>query len=393
MKVKSNIIKNYVFILFSRLDFTQGVWMIYLATKGMSLTELGLLEGIFHLTSFCMEVPTGIIADLWGRKASRIVGRLFNLLSIIVLIYSGNFYMFAMSFIILAISYNLESGAGEALIYDSLKEIDRENDFMKVSGNNEMFMHLGIIIALPMGGYLATIDYKLAYIFSGVISGITILQAFYFVEPTIKKREKKNTKAFQLLKNQVVVSLNVIKKDKRVGFFIVFVNIISLFVTTLFYYLQNYWKGEGHSEFKIGIYLSISSLLAGIIATRVYKIEKILKKKGILILMPFLIAVSLWGIAISPYSPLFYVLIGVVESIVYVVISDYINKLIPSENRATILSFESMVFSFLMIFIFPLIGKLGDAFSLKLAFIIIAIIGTIFVIINTYLVMNTEIKE
>lgn len=41
--------------------------MIYLAGKGMSLTQLGLLETIFHITSFTMEVPTGAVADIFGR--------------------------------------------------------------------------------------------------------------------------------------------------------------------------------------------------------------------------------------------------------------------------------------------------------------------------------------
>ncbi|GAA0720043.1 MFS transporter [Clostridium malenominatum] len=389
-KLKSNIVKNYIFIFLNRLDLTQGVWMIYLAVKGMSLTQLGILEGIFHLTSFCMEVPTGVVADLWGRKISRILGRAFSFIGTIVLIFSNNFYMFALSFAISAISYNLESGAGDALIYDSLKEIGKEEEYMKVNGNKEMFMQIGTLVALPLGGYLAAKNYLLPFVLSAVIACITLVQAVSFVEPDIHREKGGNKKVLNLLKTQVVDSVKVIKNNKKVGFFIVFINVISLFITTLFYYLQNYWKVQGHSEFKIGIYLSISSLLAGIMATKVYKLERILKEKGILVFMPFIIILALWGIALTDYSPIFYVVIGIADSIAYVTISDYINKLIPSENRATILSFESMVFSFLMIFIFPLIGKIGDAISLNFAFKVMAGIGTIMVLWNTYVLKTTD---
>jgi MFS family permease len=74
----------------------------------------------------------------------------------------------------------------------------------------------------------------------------------------------------------------------------------------------------------------------------------------------------------------------VTESVIFVAVSDYINKMIPSENRATILSFASMVFSFFMITLFPLIGVVGDKYSLSFAFICLAIVGSILVLINSY---------
>lgn len=177
-----------------------------------------------------LHLPTGIVADLWGRKASRILGRISAYISMIVLIFSNGLYMYALSFAILAISFNLESGA--ALVYDSLKEINKEEDYLKVSGKVEMFMQISILIALPLGGYLA-----------------------------------------------------------------------------------------------------ISSLLAGIMATKVYKLERTLKEKGIL-----------------------------------------------RENRATILSFQSMIFSLLMIFIFPLAGRIGDLISLNFTFQLVAWVGSIFML-------------
>lgn len=396
-ELELNIVKNYIFIFLSRLDLTQGIWMIYLSTKGMSLTKLGVLEGIFHLVSFSMEVPTGVVADLWGRKASRVVGRLLSMVSMIILIFSDDFYMFTLSFATLAISYNLESGAGEALIYDSLKAIDKEKDYIKINGKNEMFMQIGSVAALILGGYLGSKDYLLAFGVSAVIAAITFIQSFTFVEPVEIIETKAATvsegKTRNLLLKQIIDSVKIIRDNKKVGFLIIFINIISLFVTSLFYYLQNYWKTQGSSEFKIGIYLSISSLLAGIVATRVYKLERILKEKGIIIFMPIIIALSIWGIALTSLSQVFYIIIGIADSIVYVTIGDYINKLIPSQNRATILSFQSMLFSLFMILIFPLIGKLGDSFSLKFAFVFMAFIASVLAIINVYILRNADKKQ
>jgi len=61
--------------------------------------------------------------------------------------------------------------------------------------------------------------------------------------------------------------------------------------------------------------------------------------------------------------------------------------MIPSENRATILSFASMAYSFFMITLFPFIGMIGDRYSLTVAFKSLGALGIVFVIINSYIIL------
>lgn len=389
-KLRSNINKNYVFAFLKNLDLTRGIWMIYLATKGMSLAQLGILEGIFHVTSFLMEVPTGLVADIYGRKFSRICGGFFSLISIILLIFADDFYLFAGSFIFSALSYNLESGAGEALIYDSLKELDDEDKYMKVAGKQELFFQFGQVTSYILGGYLATKNYYFAFSVTIVFIVLTIIQSFTFTEPNIELGHEQNDSIRKILKKQVTDSLSAIKTNKKIGFFIIFIEIILAFGTSLFFYLQNYLKANGHTEFYIGIVFALSALAGAFTASQAFKIEKAIKEKGILIIMPILSIACVWGIAISSHPSVYYVLMMAIEGLIFVAMSDYINKLIPSKNRATILSLSSMVFSFFMIFIFPLIGKLGDMYSLNTAFKVLAISGTILALLNVFLILKIE---
>ncbi|MFA7129781.1 MAG: MFS transporter, partial [Sphaerochaeta sp.] len=86
-----NIKINYFYAIFLNLGLVRGLWMIYLALKGFSLLQLGILEATFHIVSFLMEVPTGSVADLWGRKASRIAGRFVNIISLALMFFSDGF--------------------------------------------------------------------------------------------------------------------------------------------------------------------------------------------------------------------------------------------------------------------------------------------------------------
>src|SRR6056297_971594 len=129
--LKKNVYKNYIFTLINNFNVTSGIWMLFLASRGLSLFEIGIMESIFHITSFTMEIPTGMIADLYGRKFSRLLGRLATVLAFLIMLFSHSTILFALSFIIQALGYNLESGAGEALIYDSMKEIGEEEKYIK----------------------------------------------------------------------------------------------------------------------------------------------------------------------------------------------------------------------------------------------------------------------
>lgn len=391
--LQNNIWKNYIYIFLNNLNLQNGIWMIYLAYRGMSLVELGLLEGIFHISSFFMEVPTGIIADLYGRKTSRILGRVASLASTIIMIFSNNFYLYAISFIISAISYNLESGAGEALVYDSLKELDEENSFMKINGRNEMFMNIALVISFILGGLVASKSYLAVYILSAVFISLSLIEAFSFTEPKVIEKKVGNYNPFHVMKNQVNESISVIKNNKKLGFLIIFCEVICAISTSLFFYLQNFWKGNGYSEFKIGIIFSISSLAGALVAPLIYKIEKKIKERGILLLMPFITILCIWGIVFFKYTYVFYIIISIVEGIIFIAVSDYINKLIPSKNRATIISFQSMIFSAFMIFIFPLIGKIGDGFGLIFAFKLLAILASMLYIIHFFFLTKSNKKQ
>ncbi|MGB7606398.1 MAG: MFS transporter [Lutisporaceae bacterium] len=383
VQLKRNVNKNYLYILLQNIDFTRGIWMLYLAGKGMSLTQLGLLETIFHLTSFTMEVPTGAIADIFGRRTSRIIGRMTNLISVIILLLSNSFWMFAVSFIFTALSYNLESGAGDALIYDSLKEIGEEDQFMKVNGNKELFYQVASTISFLIGGILAIKSYSLAFALTIAFGIITIVQTFAFKEPSIGMICRDEIKENVFIK-QIRDSMKAIAKNPRIGTLIIFTQSIMVFCTCIFFYLQNYLKADGYNEAAIGVIYAISSLLAATTATQVHKIERKLKEQGILVLIPIITIACIFGIGFSKYHYVFFIIMMLTESIIFVATSDYINKMIPSENRATILSFASMVFSFFMITLFPVIGIVGDKYSLSFAFVCLGIVGGILLLVNSY---------
>jgi len=365
--------------------------MLYLAYKGLSLYEIGLMETVYHLTSFTMEIPTGMVADIFGRRTSRILGSIANGISILIMIYSNNVFMFALSFFFTAIGNNLESGAGDALIYDSLKEIHEEELYLKIRGRKELFFQIAKTASLLLGGYIATFSYERVYQVALIIAVITIIQTFTFVEPSIGKVTKQESmfKTFWFqLKNSVLTMLS----KKELLIMILALEFFSTLYTTEFFYMQNHLKALGHTTFEIGVILSIGAVLAAIMATQAYRLEKHFSLKKLIRFAIVMAVVLFWGMTIKGVEKYAFVILSGIEGLLFVVMGDYINKRIPSDKRATILSFSSMIFSFFMILLFPVVGKLGDIYGLATAFILVAICGSTALLGLLYMISKHSMK-
>ncbi len=366
-----NIKINYLFLV-KDINLTQGIWMLYLASKGLSLFAIGTLEAVFHIMSFLMETPTGAAADLFGRKTSRILGRFLAVISSLIIVTSNAYFGFAIGFALAALSYNFESGAGEALIYDSLKAEGQEERFMSVIGRCEMGYHIASILGLLLGGILGNIAYQLVYFVTIFFSMSALIIGFFFIEPPAGAHGPKRQRAsiLQSIRCQYADCFTLAKSTPRLLYLIFFVDMVLAGYTMAFYYIQLNLERIGYTPFKIGIFLIVSSLAAIGGALAAEKTHLRLGEQKLINLSALAISLSIAACAITKFSILPMTVCSFVYAVLFVASRDYINRLIPSDKRATLLSFESMVFSFCMIAMFPLFGLLGDAVSIPVSFIV-----------------------
>ena len=383
--ISGNIKKNYIFKFMSSTVFDEAIWLLYLVSRGMSLVQIGILESIFHITSMLCEVPTGYIADRFGRKTSRIMGRGFAFIGCVIMISSHSFAFFALGIIFSALSYNLESGAGDALVYDSMIESGQEDKYMKVKGRQEICFQSARLVSLIGGGLIATYSYLLAYLLTAVIHLASFLFSFSFKEPEVGRVEVR-VSFFRLIRD----SFQVVWEHKGVLRYIFYIEGLSLFCTTLYFYFQNFLKSKGYTEFQIGLVLAASAVAGLIASSFAYRLEKRLgERKLILVASP--IAILLFGmIALTHMEALALILLSAIDTILFVVFSDYINKQIPSQQRATILSFQSMFFSIMMVAFFPAVGAISQYMGFKTAFAFIAALALILMSLSTVFMLRDK---
>nr|MCK5732454.1 MFS transporter [Mycoplasmatota bacterium] len=389
---KRNIVLDYIHTFFRSTNFTHGIWVAYLLVRGFNLLDVGLFETVFHLSSLTMEVPTGVIGDLYGRKTSRVLGIITYFIYIAIMLLSMNYFLIIIGFIFCGVSYTFESGSADALVYDSLKEIGEEDSFMKVNGIREVIYQASAVLVLALTGLLLEGKHNIDFLLTGIMFLLALVSILMMKETHIPhKTEGLSFK--QRINEHFVKTWKVVVSNKRLTLLIVIGALLFAPVTSLFIYAQDYFQYNGFSERWMLWFLAGHSLTAAIGGFLASRIEKKVGEKKLLYILPIVLALCFWVTLIPTYGFIGFIIIGFIDSLFFVVIFDYINKLIPSETRASVLSFFGMCFSFVMILTFPIMGLIGDSTSIWWAFFFIAVVISCVVLILLYILNNNHLEK
>lgn len=387
-KLTKNIKIDYIYSFLKNFDISGAIWVLYMVHKGLPLWQIGIVEGAFHVASFIFEVPSGALADMLGRKKAIIIGRICSALSAIVSLFANNMFLFIISFVISALGYNMNSGSEEALVYDSLKLSGKEEDYIKINSRLNIIIEVALGISTFLGGVLAEYSFVHCYGVAILIAIVSLIPAFCFTEPNLGKSEdKKNISLISHFK----ICFHIIKTNKEILKILVYFSLIFTFDTVVYYYGQEYFNVLGLNKIQI----SLVMLGAGIVSclgalSSEYMMNKYKEKtKHIFSLLMGLCIILISGKNLI-ISIIFFAIMAYGNAVLYPIQSLSLNELIPSEQRATIISVSGMFFSLAMMILFPLCGLLADLMNLHIAFLVIGILQLFFIILFIIISGRTE---
>ncbi len=174
--------------------FANGVWLFYVRDF-LSYTEIIVMECLAFAAGFLVEVPSGTLADLLGRKKIATVGCLLVALSNgIYLLGSTHAAFFYIASSLIAIGVSLQSGSVEALVYDYFLEAKRPDYFTTVIGRSKVARLLGLATAAMIGGFAWKIHKFLPWVLvsSSFLLGAHLVQKM----PDIAGRNKAERASF-----------------------------------------------------------------------------------------------------------------------------------------------------------------------------------------------------
>ena len=390
-KLKSNIWKIYLYMALYSLMFFTPIIVLFYQENGLSLTQIMVIQSIFSILFVLLEVPSGYFADVAGRKKALMITGISAAIAMLVFAIGTTFYHFLLASTLWAIAGIFISGADSAFVYDTLKELNKENQYKKVWGNIVFYYSIGIAVASIIGGLLGSLDYR--YPFYAMIPFMLLL-----IPLSLSLKEPKRDKLI-FKKNYLVGLLKIIKssilKNKKLRWLLVYSAVLISFIQVAYFFYQPYFELSGLNIVYFGVVFAGFSIVAALSAKYSHVLEEKIGKKYSLILLFILVSICYFLMSnfIYLFSFVFAFLIQFVKGFSSVVISDYVNQLTESSIRATVLSVKSLIEKMFYAVIAPFVGWFADIYSLQQALNLSGIIILLFGIIISILFWKDKVLK
>lgn len=323
----------------------------------MTYGQLGWVDALGFGFAVLLEIPSGAIADLFGKRKTILIGAIVGTIGAFTISFSSSLTWIFVGWMAAQFCYALYSGAAEALTYDTLLDIKKEREFDEVIAKSRQILNWTSAITIFIGGFLYTVNFRLPHILWSFGFLLAIPFAWLLIEPKIDS-EKFSFKKYieQLLTGFRELSNTSLRR--YLGFFF---GLIGVFYIYSWGFLQPAIATSFgfFSEAQAVILPALSILGAFVVSKLPYFRTKISDVSGLTILS-LLMAL---GFIIAAY-PVGYlgivsmILIGIVGDLSYPWISVLINSKIESKNRATTLSTVALLTKIPYVLIAVLAGKL-----------------------------------
>lgn len=374
-------------LLFNTLAaaFIWGVNTLFLLDAGLNNIEAFTANAFFTAGLMLFEIPTGAVADTRGRRLSYLLGSLT--LAITTLLYllmwqlTAPFWAWALTSMFLGLGFAFFSGSVEAWLVDALRHAGFKGKLETVFAKGEIVEGAAMLAGSVAGGLIAQFtNLGVPYILRAIILGFTFILAFFLMRdlgftPIRGKQPLKEIK--QVLDDSIAYGLR--KRPVRwlmlAGFFVGGVSIYAFYAMQP-YLLQLY--GDEHAYSIAGLAAAIvagAQIVGGLLVPYA---GRLFRRRTTALIVG--LALSTIALVIAGLVPNFWLAIillviwGLMFSATMPIRQAYLNGLIPSKQRATVLSFDSLFGSSGGVVAQPLLGKAADLWNYPITYLFSAVI-------------------
>jgi MFS family permease len=366
----------YVLLLGNTLaaSLIWGINTIFLLDAGLSNTEAFAANAFFTAGMVVFEVPTGIVADMWGRRASFLLGTLTLAVAtawyVLLWWIQAPFWQWAIASMLIGLGFTFFSGATEAWLVDALHATGYEGSLEAVFGRAQIITGGAMLGGSVGGGVLAqATNLAVPFVIRAIVLLLMFVVAFLLMRDigfAPVRRGRPLAEMRRIAHDSVEHGWRVpaVRNIMLAGAFTGGVAVYAFYA--LQPYLLDLW-GDREAYGVAGVAAAIvagAQIAGGLLATRVRRLVTRRTSAMFLAEAVAAVAVLLMGLITDFYAVLVLTVVwGLVYAAVAPIRQAYVNAAIPSEQRATILSFDSLASSTGGIVAQPALGRAADAWG------------------------------
>lgn len=342
-QAQRNVALYYFFQLLREPLFWGPILISYImAVSRMTLSEIYAMEAICLVGIMLLEVPSGALADLLGRRRTIFIGSALFIADNLVFALADSKLMIWSANLIWVVGFSLVSGADSSLLYDSLKVLGQEDDYKKIEGRSTAYRFLLAAACSVFVGYLTSYSWRLPVGLGVVFIAANCLVTWFFVEPPFAGGKKYSAAGhWQLMKLSVLFVAN----HRPVKWVIVFSVLVGVVSKIWFFTYNPYFELVGLPLHYYGWLFFGLNLVAAFFCHQADRLYRRLGDFGSIVMM--LSAVSLpilaMGLVVSKPLALLVIMQNVARGYYNPFIGHFLHRYLDSANRATVVSIKSAV--------------------------------------------------
>jgi len=358
------------------LIFLSPIWVAY-ERQFLSFSQLTAIEASIMAIQILFDLPTGVIADMFGRRIAIMAG-LF-LWGTAEIVYSGSstFQGFLVYAILFGIGNSFSSGAWESLLYDTVKEAGKEHMFPIEHARQSMIFQFGYALACLVGGVIGNISYLYAIWATATTWYIGSVVAFFFIEPHIDSVRY----TVSDYTNRLKIGMKELVKNKHVASISLFYILVGALTWTCQYSFTAMLLTQlGYTPTEFGYSIAILRIVCGVTLFQFAKYLHVFNRSSVFLFFAFVLLIGfLPGVLFTKWTALPFIGILMFSSAArWSILGKYVNAEYSSETRATALSALSTSINIIYIIIMfasgPIIERYG---GVKTVFTLLGIIAAV----------------
>jgi len=355
-------------------------------SNGLSMKDIMVLQAVYSVAIVVLEIPSGYLADVIGRRKTLIIGAMFGTIGFTTYSFSFGFAGFLVAEIILGIGASCISGADSAMLFDSLLEKGEEKKYTKFEGRITSIGNIAEAAAGILGGLLAGITLRAPYFAQSFIALIALPAAITLKEPAQKMPLIKAG-----IKEIVHIARFALFEDRPLRRNILFSAITGTATLTMAWFAQPYFEYTLIDIGWFGLLWTTLNLTVAVTSYTAHYLESKIGQVGSIILIALLIPLGYLVLSQVnlPFGLIILYLFYLVRGYATPVLKDYINRITASNIRATVLSVRNFVIRLIFAITGPLLGWVKDIYSLPQALLLAGIIFLTISILTAILFIST----
>ncbi|HEX9763019.1 MAG TPA: MFS transporter [Acidimicrobiia bacterium] len=387
------VIRTYLLLLFLQTlaaSFIWGVNTLFLLDAGLTLTEAFIANAAFTAGMVIFEVPTGAIADAAGRQLSFVLGAVTLLVSTLLYLWLWDLqaalgWWIAVSAMI-GLGFTFFTGATEAWLVDALDATGYAKGTERVFGRGQSVTGAAMLIGSVSGGFLGQINLGVPYLFrSGTL--VLVIAAGVLLMRDIGFRPERRGSVIAEVRRVFAASVVHGWRNRPVRLFMLSAPFGAGVGIWIFYAFQPYLLellDDPGAVYVSGIAAAVFALAQIAGGASVGAVSRLVSTRtGVIGLEVMVGAIGLVGVGLALYLVVpwgFWVaiatltLVALLGAVAYPMKLAYLNDVIPSGQRATVLSFNSLMGSAGGVVSQPLLGRVADIWSLGIGYVVAGVI-------------------